>query len=160
MNNNEFASRFEAEARKCPSFYEGSYSRKENKSYDTLWLCKSAVIRIWRANTLTRVEIAREYAAKFGIVESIHPIPFTEAAWVKLIIDPGIAETLLANVRAVFEQCYADEPVQSFGCCHLYAECSDALKCIRPDSDNARGCIYRGNLHAGRVFYGINRNVR
>lgn len=46
-----------------------------------------------------------------------------------------------------------------FGCCHLFTECSDACKCLHRDNDYAKGCEYRKNLEAGRIFYGVNRNV-
>ena len=43
-----------------------------------------------------------------------------------------------------------------FGCCAWYVQCSDALKCINPDTDHAKYCSYRQNLEAGRIFYGKN----
>lgn len=55
---------------------------------------------------------------------------------------------------------YDDSPSrESFGCCGLYKECSDALHCIHPDPPYAKACQYRKNLEAGRVFYGKNANV-
>lgn len=44
-------------------------------------------------------------------------------------------------------------PSYSFGCCSRYKECSDAKKCIHPDLYYARGCHYRKNLKAGKIFY-------
>lgn len=46
---------------------------------------------------------------------------------------------------------------ESFGCCSLYIECSDAKQCLR-DVNNSEytGCYYRKNLEAGRIFYGKN----
>ena len=46
----------------------------------------------------------------------------------------------------------------SFGCCHLYTECSDAKKCLHPDQMYATACSYRKNLESGRIFYGENKN--
>ena len=46
-----------------------------------------------------------------------------------------------------------------FGCCSRYEACSDALKCIHPDSDMAIKCAYRKNLKKGKVFYGKNKNI-
>lgn len=44
----------------------------------------------------------------------------------------------------------------SFGCCHLYEQCSNAMKCINPDLSFAVGCEYKKNLEKGKIFYGIN----
>jgi len=49
-------------------------------------------------------------------------------------------------------------PVE-FGCCSRYEACSDAMKCIHPDSDMAIKCAYRKNLKKGRIFYGKNKNI-
>ncbi len=46
-----------------------------------------------------------------------------------------------------------------FGCCNDFIICSDALKCHKKADPFYRGCLYRKNLEAGRVFYGKNRNV-
>lgn len=52
-------------------------------------------------------------------------------------------------------------PVPIFGCCHRMVECSNRKECIIKNSNPifARGCQYRLNLEAGRIFYGKNRNV-
>lgn len=47
---------------------------------------------------------------------------------------------------------------ESFGCCHRYVECSDALKCLHPNLLHSFGCTYKKNLESGKVFYGKNRN--
>ena len=47
----------------------------------------------------------------------------------------------------------------SFGCCHKYNEYSDAQRCLHEDLDYSKGCIYRQNLEAGRIFFGKNRNI-
>ena len=46
-----------------------------------------------------------------------------------------------------------------FGCCSRYKACSDAMKCIHPDSDMAIKCAYRKNLKRGKIFYGKNKNI-
>lgn len=47
----------------------------------------------------------------------------------------------------------------SFGCCSRFLECSDAKTCVHENKLYSKACIYRGNLEAGRIFYGKNRNV-
>lgn len=55
---------------------------------------------------------------------------------------------------------YDDSPSRdTFGCCGLYQECSDALRCVHPDLPYAKACQYRKNLEAGRIFYGKNATV-
>ena len=49
-------------------------------------------------------------------------------------------------------------PSDRFGCCDLYKDCSDALRCLHPNNFYARCCWYRQNLEAGKVFYGKNKN--
>ena len=48
---------------------------------------------------------------------------------------------------------------ESFGCCHRYVECSDALKCQHPDFMTSLACSYKKNLDEGKVFYGKNKNI-
>lgn len=52
-----------------------------------------------------------------------------------------------------------NEPVHTFGCCDLFEKCSDAKKCIHNDRKYAKGCYYKKNLEAGKIFYGKNRNI-
>ena len=47
----------------------------------------------------------------------------------------------------------------SFGCCHLYEECSNSRHCISKDKMYATACSYRRNLESGRIFYGKNKNA-
>lgn len=42
------------------------------------------------------------------------------------------------------------------GCCSRFRACSDAQKCLMPNSDISECCAYRKNLDAGRIFYGKN----
>lgn len=44
-------------------------------------------------------------------------------------------------------------PSYKFGCCSRFKECSEMKKCIHPDLFYAKGCQYRKNLDAGRIFY-------
>ena len=59
-------------------------------------------------------------------------------------------------VQQIFEEAIQGN---SFDCCSRYLACSNAKKCIHPDIMMASQCTYRQNLHAGRIFYGENRNV-
>ncbi|HJB20964.1 MAG TPA: hypothetical protein H9773_04590 [Candidatus Fournierella merdavium] len=48
-------------------------------------------------------------------------------------------------------------PSDTFGCCSSYIECSDNRKCVHPNPYYASGCMYKKNLDAGRIFYGVNK---
>lgn len=51
------------------------------------------------------------------------------------------------------------ESNSSFGCCSQFKKCSDEKKCVHLNKLYSKGCKYRSNLDAGRIFYGKNRNV-
>lgn len=63
------------------------------------------------------------------------------------------------EVKEIYKYLYSNEPVENYGCCSRFTECSDALKCINPDKKLAKGCQYRENLESGKIFYGINKNI-
>ena len=46
-----------------------------------------------------------------------------------------------------------------FGCCGLFEQCSDAMRCLHENKLYSKACAYRKNLEMGRVFYGKNRNI-
>lgn len=60
----------------------------------------------------------------------------------------------------IYSFLYFNEPVDNYGCCSRYVECSDALKCINPDKKLARGCQYKNNLEAGKIFFGKNKILK
>ncbi len=62
-------------------------------------------------------------------------------------------------LKKIYVFLYNNEPVNTYGCCSRFIECSDSLKCINPDKKLARRCMYRGNLEKGKVFYGKNKNA-
>ncbi len=63
------------------------------------------------------------------------------------------------ELKEIYRYLYSNEPVDNFGCCSRYIECSDTLKCINPDKKLAKGCQYRENLESGKIFYGKNKNI-
>ena len=48
---------------------------------------------------------------------------------------------------------------ESFACCSKYVDCSDARKCLHENKMYAMKCKYRKNLEAGKIFYGVNKNI-
>lgn len=69
----------------------------------------------------------------------------------------------LYDLADKFVQVYTDVlenvPVEIFGCCSFYLKCSDAKRCVDPDKEHAKGCIYRTRLEEGEIYYGKNRNI-
>lgn len=60
------------------------------------------------------------------------------------------ANRIISNIR-----------VESFGCCSHYIECSDAKTCVMANMGKGfyKGCQYKQNLEAGKIFYGKNANI-
>ncbi|MGN0666441.1 MAG: hypothetical protein ACI4KF_07940 [Huintestinicola sp.] len=50
-------------------------------------------------------------------------------------------------------------PSERFGCCAKYKECSNSKKCLHKNNFYARCCYYRQNIEAGKIFYGVNKNI-
>lgn len=84
-----------------------------------------------------------------------NPIIFKVASIDMLRADPLFSQT----VFAAYENAKANETLEEFGCCNSFVACSDALRCLYDDEPYYRGCMYRKNLEAGRIFYGKNKNV-
>lgn len=80
--------------------------------------------------------------------------------YLKIYIN-DIDEIKLLNreLEEIYKYLYFNEPIETFGCCSRYEECSDALKCISPYKKIAKGCQYKNNLEAGKIFYGKNKNI-
>jgi hypothetical protein len=77
--------------------------------------------------------------------------------------DKNILINTLTILKPVLIRSYLylceNEPVHTFGCCDLSIKCSDAKKCVHSDKKYAKGCYYKKNLEAGKIFYGKNRNI-
>lgn len=66
---------------------------------------------------------------------------------------PFLSELFLAVTKFCVSRYLRGGGDNSFGCCHLYKECSAAKKCLHENKLYARGCQYYYNLKAGRIFY-------
>lgn len=66
---------------------------------------------------------------------------------------PFLSELFLAVTKFCVSRYLRSGGDNSFGCCHLYKECSVAKKCLHENKLYARGCQYYYNLKAGRIFY-------
>lgn len=71
--------------------------------------------------------------------------------YVKIYINTVEDINKLENeLKEIYKYLYLNEPVDNFGCCSRYIECSDALKCTNSDKKLAKGCQYKGNLESGK----------
>lgn len=102
------------------------------------------------------IEVKQEYEESFPGHKEEH----APDHWCRISIN-GIDEALrLAEpLSVVYMKILSGLGGESFGCCHRYVECSDALKCTNPDIMASLACMYKKNLDAGRVFYGKNKNI-
>ncbi len=73
------------------------------------------------------------------------------------LYDDNIFKYIIHSV----EYCLKEyESSNHFGCCSRFVECSDAKRCLHENTLYSKGCAYRSNLEAGRIFYGINKNCK
>lgn len=169
MNIDEFKGHIERHVKACieelskdNNFFDPTIKRYElrlNKGCETILLCNSAVIRVKQLkNKEIHLELSKKHLDLFGLQNEVKYTK-SEVNWGKLLFDESVATQIINNIKAVFERCYADTSVESFGCCSRYNECSDAMKCIHPDIKVAKGCCYKIHLENGRIFYGKNRNI-
>lgn len=142
----------------CENYTKESIEVKHNKDYVTIWLCKIAVLKIKEKKDEIRIEITNKYLKHFDLCEDVRFIN-SDPEWGKTLLNNNVLEKLMKNISDVYKQCYLDEPVESFGCCSRYIECSNNKTCIHPDLKFSRGCKYKTNLEKGKIFYGKNLNV-
>jgi len=132
---------------------------KYNKGYITVWLFKSAVLKIKEMKSKTRIEIAKQYLEYFSLSSEEVKYTKSEPNWGKIVLNKKVLDKVLSNINEVYEQCYLEENAETFGCCSRYMECSNNKKCIHPDLKFAKGCKYKKHLETGKIFYGKNRNI-
>ena len=117
---------------------------------------------------IMRVEYKVKHIAMHVPVRAFDSLPDLENAVVKrnektkfaMIIIEELSPRVFEYIEQAMTYSYANySPSQeSMACCSRYEECSDAKHCIHENKLYAKKCLYRGNLEAGRVFYGKNRN--
>ena len=65
----------------------------------------------------------------------------------------------LLDLKKKKQEIFSSLVIDQFGCCNDFMACSDAGHCLHAEDRFYNGCLYRVNLEAGKIFYGINRNV-
>ena len=158
VKKSELVNRLKTRVMEYEGYSEGSFEHRINKGYSTIWLFQSAVMRIRETRQEMKIEIKTEYLKLFDL-ENEATFRKSDLNWGKIPGNFHIIAKIVDNIEVVFEQCYLDGPVEIFGCCSRYVQCSDNKGCVHPDKRVARGCMYKSNLDKGRIFYGTNRNV-
>ena len=134
---------------------------ESGKNYSSVWYDSQMVFRICLrgdyhyfgvsdAFTGTATEFHAERITKNGRTNG-----FTNYSFAPNAADIQLFSTFLASV---LDQSI-DGISKEFDCCSRFEECSNAKKCIHPNSDFAAGCGYRKIMKKGRIFYGQNRNT-
>lgn len=76
------------------------------------------------------------------------------------VLFPFDSTSIYDFIKSIVMQGLANyESTSSFACCSQFERCSDEKKCVHINKLYSKGCMYRANLEAGRIFYGKNRNV-
>jgi|LSQX01.1.fsa_nt_gb hypothetical protein len=158
MNAKEFLDRARLTVERSPQFIANGFEVRQNVGYQTVLLCGTAVLRVVTLKRTIRLELADRYFGNRSVAE-MGAYERRKDGWARIEFTEDAAEAILGDLQEVYEQCYWGQPVENFGCCSRYIQCSDERKCIHPDRYLARGCAYKAHLEAGRVFYGKNRNV-
>lgn len=130
---------------------------KENQDGSISIKAKSILVaKIKLSKRTAYIEVKSKYEKDFINFEVIR----TKNDNSRIKID-GIDEVLALSeqLSIVYMKVLSELGEESFGCCHRYVECSDALKCLHPDFLTSLACSYKKNLDKGRVFYGKNKNI-
>lgn len=130
---------------------------KENQDGSISIKAKSILVaKIKLSKKTAYIEVKPKYEKDFINFEMIR----TKNDYSRIKID-GIDEVLalIEQLSIVYMKVLSELGEESFGCCHRYVECSDALKCLHPDFLTSLACSYKKNLDKGRVFYGKNKNI-
>lgn len=138
---------------------ENNIKKDKPNSGKSISVAGTKVFEVYEDNAL---KCKLNVIAKFSLWEFTNKKPTTEInnlSMVKIINVDGLLNKLNEIAYEVFLFCLNFIQAESFGCCHLFTECSDAMKCITQYRDLYLGCYYRRNLESGKIFYGKNKNI-
>ena len=100
-------------------------------------------------------------------IESSHELEKTFPAaehlandYLKLNLDMTFdMDAFVHVVSPICDDLFDASATMQFGCCNDFNRCSDLGRCFKLDDPDSRGCSYRKNLEAGRIFYGKNKTI-
>lgn len=129
---------------------------KPNSNYYSVYISTSVAFRI-KLGRKKYIEVKSRYEDLINddvISSKIKSVP----DWVRIEIN---SENDILKISNVILEIYDTifEAIEQFGCCHRFLECSNKKEYVHPDKKRAKGCAYKENLEAGRIFYGKNANL-
>lgn len=133
---------------------------KPANQYSSVLLQSVLICRICFRNKRKYIAV-RNSALKLAAL----PAGFTEeqknadGEFCRLIFDTESDAKQLEEIVSEATQLTADSIPHDFDCCSHYIECSDAKRCVHPNSGFALDCGYRKKLAHGFIFYGQNRTI-
>ena len=138
---------------------EANVTLKLNKNYASIYMYGTVAFTV-RINTRSRL-LECDIPAALEYVDRIPGASISAVGSARFPIATGKETVAIVAdmVKAVYDSLSSSTKGDSFGCCSDFVRCSDALCCLKNDNPAYRGCAYRKNLEAGRVFYGKNKNI-
>lgn len=73
------------------------------------------------------------------------------------ISSPDLMLYIKSNVEYALSHYTSKESL--FGCCGRFEACSAAKHCIHENKLYSKACLYRRNLEAGKIFYGVSKTT-
>lgn len=102
------------------------------------------------------IEVKTKFEDEFANFERVYTSNNTSRIKITRIDD---VISLISQLSIIYMKVLSELGEESFGCCHRYIQCSDALQCLHPDFITSIACLYKKNLESGKVFYGKNKNI-
>jgi hypothetical protein len=107
-----------------------------------------------RQGPYIRIETSHELEKNFPTAEHL------ANDFIKLNMDLTFdMDTFVQVVGPLCEELFDASATMQFGCCNDFVQCSDLKRCFKLENPDSRGCSYRKNLEAGRIFYGKNKTI-
>jgi hypothetical protein len=101
------------------------YELKVNKDSETILLCNCAVIKIIQSkNKEIGLKLSKKYLDLFEL-QNEAKFTKSETNWGRLPFNESAPVQIINNIKAVFDRCYLNPSVESFGCCSRYEECRE-----------------------------------
>lgn len=98
----------------------------------------------------------RRFLEEHGITYKID----STKLWLNISIEmPSDALKFSEIFQLIYDDYFTRTSPDSFDCCSLYMQCSDAKQCIHTLPEVKNFCKYRAKLANGIIFHGKNRNV-
>lgn len=128
----------------------------------SVYFYRQLAMRLMIGKKVSHVELDADYIKEPAEIASEYTMIEADAgSKIRLYLNEGFNHAAFsAVVQRICADCKEWAPVNLFGCCSLYLECSNERECLRWRDEEYLGCAYRRNLEAGRIFYGRNATIK